>query len=521
MDLGGLTERAVFWAELGLITNPAVLARLGHVLRMCAAEDRELEAAMHLAAAHVRRECLVWGSPYADAVKLAVSPAPRCEGSQSEVSPASRCRPAAAAPPAEATKHLEQGSYFAVRQEQPSPPESACSSPWPESSEGSRSDGEMVRLPTLRQHFALPAALLYLPGLGAGRCQRAYVAAAVCAGLYNLCFSLVSALPAFGGGAVQEEAPLFAHLSPWVTSLASVVLGLQALACIPIWRGIRRLLDSEVLQSVEGRVTMLHVAEQRSTSLRACVFGATIFAILVTMDVSSTLFFMFKQGSSASCGQSCKFFRIVELATCLVYDLHTAVFFGVFVCLWEITWYGSDRFCRRMQQGIDDWAALTREYHAWHHLVGKVWGAETFGTAVVSALACCFIGMLWGLFVGVATTSRAALVVKFTYAAVDATCLALLFGMMATVASKCWSKRRSKESMVLCAALQYSRVLPRQCAEHELFLQCVSRMPCCVELPLLGTITPIFALNVTRFCMATIPVCFSFALHIAVSAERA
>jgi len=55
-----LADRAVFWAELGLVAAPQVLSRLGHALNDASEEDPELREAMCVAAHHVAKNCSVW-----------------------------------------------------------------------------------------------------------------------------------------------------------------------------------------------------------------------------------------------------------------------------------------------------------------------------------------------------------------------------------------------------------------------------------------------------------------------------
>jgi len=59
----GMVDLPVFWAELGLVSSPALLVRIGGLLQEFSARDEELSKAMDLAARHVQQKCLAW-TPY-------------------------------------------------------------------------------------------------------------------------------------------------------------------------------------------------------------------------------------------------------------------------------------------------------------------------------------------------------------------------------------------------------------------------------------------------------------------------
>jgi len=523
MSLGTVeacADRAVFWAELGLVSAPAVLARLGLALQRVASQDSELWEALSVAATHVQRDCLVVSklaclSTGAEAfrtsdVQLKQDSEGNC-GYRGHVAPhhikrafteTHQFRPRSVsvvgAPSARSC-----GSYpsFARSLVDHDFESSQASGRTSESSEVS--DTEVSSLTTLLPGLSPLSGLL--PFLAAPpsqtSCRR--ICGAILLALVVAGGCMQAAVALIGRGDIPESynARGFASTVFRVDYLSSAA---HAFACIPICLGMSNVVRSDEFCAV----SRMGCDSSGGLAAREC-FTQKLFVLVAVMTFGSlvwTVFWSFAL-TKYPCALLGNYQRLVNLLTWGSYIFCTGAFTLAFGLLWRMTYDAIDK-------------AVSREYRKVCWPMVQLWRSGSFGMSVLTVLTVKVLHVAWCVLLGLQEKDFLWWLFHYISASLDAVYIMTVLYLMAKLKCLCQSPKGTDASVLVLASKHFGSVHAKELASYDHFIQTVRFTPCGVELWPIGTITMNKTFLAIRVFAAIIPACFAWGMHATEASQR-
>lgn len=491
-----MVDRPVFWAELGLVSPPALLVRIGGYLQACAARDEELSKAMQLAARHVQQECLVWapymaGVPHDAAVPSDVpwtssqdsngnsgvtSEMPLLNNVHSQLEPINALRPSS-----------EREDLLSV--------DSRCSI-------STSCSGDDQSRPTpfvMSQIFARHPLVKLLPGIGHCPCHVVWILAMTVTACFFLCRAF---LPS------AHTRIHFGWLSVWVNlgRMQELFFSLVTFATIPMLCASGRLWWSEAWRrALKAELDSSSGEEFRHYLPKAIAITALVFLAHLPHCLVSA--------------RGDRWMLILDIVAKLVINfVHAACFIG-FLLLWKLSSNGVSRLRDRTllaSMSGTGWATLMEEYGDYGQLLYGVWTETGMSLVAWVSMMVRLVFLCWIMAIQIAVPNCRLMAWNIYVTICDTTLLCTVLYLMADISSRINSNRHSKRS-VLEAALQCPGgcVSAQEAFEHLRFVQSVQMTRCGIEVPVFGKVSMARVAPLVRILGAAIPVCFGLALKLA------
>lgn len=488
-----MVDRSVFWAELGLVSPPALLVRIGGLLEECAAQDEELSKAMHLAARHVQQECLVW-APYSAGVPhdAAVPKGMLFTSSQDQDG-----KPKVTSETAQLVKeHGQVEPINALRA-------ISIDDVWSVDSGGSISsdcsgDDQPRHNPCLMSKIFTQHSLIdLLPGVGQGPCHVVWFVVMTVVSVLTLC---MASLP-------SQMRMHLGWISVWgdLRRVQYLMFSLAAFYCLPMMRVLGRLRRSEAWH----RALLAELDSDSGEELRR--FLPTAVAVAALVFVAHLPHCLLARGSGLM--------MFLDIVTKLLSSFVHAVWNTAFLLLWRLSSNGvirlQDRTLSAARSGRS-WALLTRDYQDFGQLLYGLWTQTGVSLLSFAVLMLRLALLCWTMGLQIANPNYSLMSLHLYVTICDATLLCTGLYLMADISSRINSNRHSTRSL-LNTALKWSggNAPSQEVLEHLRFVHCIQLTRCGIEVQFIGKVSMSKVAPLVRIIAAAIPACFGTALRLA------
>mmetsp|Transcript_120832 Transcript_120832/g.353005 ORF Transcript_120832/g.353005 Transcript_120832/m.353005 type:complete len:507 (-) Transcript_120832:50-1570(-) len=486
----GMVDRPVFWAELGLVSAPALLVRIGSLLQEFSARDEELSKAMDLAARHVQQECLVW-TPY-----IAAS---QHDAAVQEGAPLTS--------PRNSNTNLGVTSEGTLLELEPVKAEDLWSvdSFSRTSSDCSGDDQRSPRSPRLSPShceicrlFPQHSLVMLLPGMSQGLCHVLWNVMLTIGTLFATC------------KAIFQEVQACIHVG-WGTALRKLTdennlwVALGALSSLPLLFVMARLHRSKALnQALLAELDSSSGDEIQRFVVKAAGISALVFVVHLPR-------FLPLRGDGWT--------MILDLMTMLVMGFVHFAWSMIFLLIWKLSSNGVRRLRDRtllVAFSRGGWSTLMNEYQEFCQLLYGLWTESGVSLLVCICLAYRSVLLFWVLVLEIAVPRSSSYVAWHLYVSIcDAVMFCLMLYLMARISSSINSNNHSQKSLLMAALNCFGKDLhPKEAIDHLRFVHCVRVTMCGIEIPLLGKVTMAKVVPLLRITMAAVPACFGMALKL-------
>jgi len=310
---------------------------------------------------------------------------------------------------------------------------------------------------------------------------------------------------------------------------------LSMVQCIPLGIGLNLLVHSRGFSEALQRLPYLHSGEAFFRISR-CLSAA--LGVILSLVAIWAAFIEFMADIEDSFDGSYLLTRIVDASLYWAYQLHKLTFLFLVATVWKLSMNEVDAIRMKLRrEAAPNWSQLAREFAAVHNYFDALWTRSHFGIAIltvligqtfllirdiiflslptlfdcVSSLGEKFLGQKADMDVGCSARALAPPMVP-THAAgmYDLVYMLAILSMIASIKSRCSSKRKSTESVLTLAHEFAGRVEGDQRCDYELFLKYVSAESVGAEVFPFGLITNRKVLFFCRLLSVMLPVIMGF-----------
>eukprot|EP00930_Biecheleria_cincta_P024706 TRINITY_DN1765_c0_g1_i1.p1 TRINITY_DN1765_c0_g1~~TRINITY_DN1765_c0_g1_i1.p1 ORF type:complete len:491 (-),score=59.52 TRINITY_DN1765_c0_g1_i1:59-1531(-) len=460
-EVSMVADRALFWAELGLVARPAVLGRVGEVLGRCAAEDAELGAALRLAASHVQSNCLVW--PHTSAAETLQLDGP--------------------VEPTHWVHSISEGyhSYGAAS----------------DSDDDSWSREDEIKVLQADSTASHDRSLGNL----------------CCLGLVALSIAL-SIVKGVATAMVPSFYPMDryflikASLPGWVHSIYLVKETCLELLHIPIVIGTYRFFRCEIMaRFFAGKLDAFSGDEASHEVKIAAAQAGVMSALILFKAIEVDAHPIYTDDNTFTPLQYLHFVSIANFAA-------ITWFAGIaFLLARKLTVRSLIDFretlttCEHL-----DWVRVTKDYQEMFDSVKLLW--EPFSLAMTFTFIYMVANITYGTSAAYIWKDPTQTMLAFFHVAVSSVLLVVMLLALSEANSLCVSKRAESMSIAFLAARHYGKVPFHQRRDHQHFMDCINQIPCAVGV-FGAMVTKSVAFMVARIELAVIPLAYGLAVRMA------